>query len=154
MQELRPRAEFSKQLRPRARHPGLSVEGADLVIKSGAATCVKMGGDLVQQEDRRRAEIEGERARIGEDQGDQQRLLLSGGGIFGRDPLGRPIRAEVDTMRPDQRSPGLQITSTVVAQHLHQRGFVLGQFALGVRDRKIRRGKGGRGVARRVAQQT
>ena len=47
-----------------------------------------MGGDLVEQKDRRAADIARQRPCIGEDQRDQKRLLLAGRTIARRHPLG------------------------------------------------------------------
>jgi hypothetical protein len=46
---LRPVPKLGEKFGPRAGHPGLGVERADLVEKRGAAGGVEMGGDFIQQ---------------------------------------------------------------------------------------------------------
>jgi hypothetical protein len=44
---LRPVPKLGEKFRPRAGHPGLRVQRADLVEKRGAAGGVEMGGDFI-----------------------------------------------------------------------------------------------------------
>jgi hypothetical protein len=78
---LRPVPELGEKFGPRAGHPGLRVERADLVEKRGAAGGVEMGGDFIQQNEGRGAGFRLQTARVGEDERDQERLLFPGGAL-------------------------------------------------------------------------
>ena len=57
--------------------------------QGGAADRVEMGGDLVEQQDRAAPAALGDEIGMGEDQADQQRLLLAGRAERGGLVLGR-----------------------------------------------------------------
>ena len=67
---------------------------------------IEMGGDLVEQQDRRRAAAFRDQLGMGEDKPEQQRLLLAGRGSGGRHVLGAMGDGEVLPMRADGRPAG------------------------------------------------
>src|SRR5690606_3310569 len=81
-------SERIEELRSGTGQKGLGAERADLIIKRLAPPGVEMRPDLVEKKDRRRAEILRERAGIGKDEREEQRLLFPGGGLRGGHSLG------------------------------------------------------------------
>ena len=65
-----------------------------------------MGGDLVEEEDRAAAGALGDEIGMGEDEADQQRLLLAGRGQSGGLALAEMGDGEIGAVRPRQRAAG------------------------------------------------
>ena len=68
---------------------------------------VEMGGDLVEQQQRRLAAHRLLQPRMGQQDRDQQRLLLAGRGEFGGDPCLRQADGEIGAVRADRGAAGL-----------------------------------------------
>src|SRR5690606_17451185 len=94
-----------EQLRLRAGQERLQPQRLDLVEQGGAAAGVEVGGGLVQQQDRRGGLI-GQPGDLGEDQVQNQRLLLARR-AFGGGPVLLAVQGgQVGAVRPEQRPPG------------------------------------------------
>ncbi len=59
--------------------PGLRADGPDFLEQGLPSPFVEMGGYVVEQENRRESAMRGQRAQVGEHDGDQEGFLLSGG---------------------------------------------------------------------------
>ena len=122
--KLGPFAERREGLAIGARHPGLAAQRDDLLEQRRAPRGVQMGGDLVEQQDRRRAVAAlRDELGVGQDEADQQRLLLAGraqpapASALGPWPTSRSERCGPSSVRPAARSrsrPGAQRCDVVV----------------------------------------
>ena len=97
-----------------------------------------MGCHLVQQQDRRGAEIAGEGAGIGKDQADQQRLLFAGGTVAGRHTLVGKNSIQISAVRADKCAACGHVAGAV-----RRKGFSqIVRDRIGGGQRQRRRGKG------------
>ena len=71
------RVEPGEQRRLGTRQPHLAVV-AQTLEQRGAAAWIEVSGDLVEQQDRRPARLRGNQPGVGEDQAEEERLLLAG----------------------------------------------------------------------------
>ena len=83
--------------------PGKRVQRVE---QAGAAARVEMGGDLVEQDQRRDPAHRPHQPGMGQHEADQQRLLLAGRGGRRRHVLGAVAHDEVAGLRPRQGAPG------------------------------------------------
>ncbi len=105
----------------------------------GAALGIEVGGDLVEQEDRRLAAPLGDQFGVGEDQAEQQRLLLAGRGLRGRHLLGAVEDRQVLAVRAlggpagrgVARAIGAERRSEVAGLPAFQRDRGAGEFVVG-----------------------
>ena len=74
-----------------------------------------MSDDLVEQQHRREARHLGEQSGMGQHEADQQRLLLAGRGVGGRDVLGGIDDREVGQVRSVERAASGGVAGAVVA---------------------------------------
>lgn len=89
-----------------ARHPHLRAEVEEDAEQSGAPGGVEVGGDFVEEDDRRVAgELRGE-TRMGEDDADEERLLLPRRALRGRRGLRAVDHDEVGEVRSGARPAG------------------------------------------------
>ena len=79
-----------------------------------------MGGNLVEQKDRPLAAILGDKIGMGEDEAEEQRLLLAGRAALRRLHLAEMGDLEVGTVRPRQRPPRRRITPVPVLATLSE----------------------------------
>ena len=121
MKHIRAAAQAREQRQIGARHPGLRAQRHDLLEQGGAAGDVQMRRDLVQQQERRMAVARrGKLPGIGEDDGDQQCLLLAGR-TFARIRAFRGMaHRQIGQMRPRRRPPGLRVAHPRPRQLLAQ----------------------------------
>ena len=101
-----------------AGHEGLGAEVDEHLEQRLAAGLVEMGGDLVEEDHGRLPGHVGDEAGLGEDEADEQRLLLSGRAGFRRHVLGAMADEEVGAVRADQRPPGHGVALAVLAEEL------------------------------------
>ena len=100
--------------------------------QSGAAVRIEMGGDLVEQQDRRHAADLRHQAGMGEDEADQQRLLLAGGRLRRRRRLFGKDHRKIAAMRSLERPPGGAVAGAGLRQ-----GIAIGVLALARRAAEI-----------------
>ena len=86
----RPCGDGAEGRRVRAGQPDLRAEGLEPIEQGFAALGIEMGGDLVEQDDRRHAGETRDKTGMGEHDAEEQRLLLAGRGVGGGDAL-RPM---------------------------------------------------------------
>ena len=123
------------------RHPHLAAP-FEPVEQRRAPAGIEVGGDLVEQQDRRRAAAFRDQLGVGEDQAQQQRLLLAGRALRGRHALGAMGDGEVLAVRADGRAPGCGVAAAAGLE-------IGGEVAVGpalerqLRGRKIAGGRVG-----------
>lgn len=84
-----------------------------------------MRGDFVEQQDRCAAGAVGDQLGMGEDNAQQQRLLLPGRAELRRLPFAEVRDGQILTVRPGQRAPGRSIARTACSQCLCEVGYRL-----------------------------
>ena len=92
----------------------MGAKRTDFIVKRRATGGIKMCRYLIQQQQRRGAEIGGDGAGIGKDQLDEKRLLLSGRAIARSDPLGGIGAFQIGAVRANQCTPRRKIPHSVV----------------------------------------
>src|SRR4051812_18606503 len=95
-----------EQRRLGAGDPDLAAAGFEPREQSGAAAGVEMGGDLVEQQDRAPPGALADQIGMREDDGEQQRLLLSGRAKPGRLLLADMGDEKIGAVRAGQRAAG------------------------------------------------
>src|SRR4051812_2583980 len=86
--------------------PDLAAAGLEPGEQSGAAAGVEMGGDLVEQQDRAPAGALADEVGMGEDDGEQQSLLLARRAKPGGLLLADMGHEQVRSVRPGERAAG------------------------------------------------
>ena len=99
-----------------------------------------MRSDFIQKKDRRAAQVLRQSAGIGEDQADQQGLLLPRRALVGGHVLGDVTRQQVGAMRSNQRAPGGNVAPTALGKRKGEILRLLGSFR--PRQRQFGRGEG------------
>ena len=103
-----------------------------------------MGRDLVQKKDGGFAKVLRQGAGVGQDQTDQQGLLLSGRALVGGGVLGGVAGHKVGAVRADQSAPGGDVAAAAFGQRSRQ--IVRLVRAIGAGQGKLGPGKGAGGV--------
>src|SRR3954451_9695214 len=99
-----------------AREPCLTLEAQQPVEQCPTPPRVKMGGNLVEEEERGLAPNRPLQPDMGEQDRDQQSLLLPRRGELGRNPFLRQAAGQIRTVRPDLCAADLRITLPVGRQ--------------------------------------
>jgi len=115
-EELRPLAERGKDGGIGAGHERLRAELVEDGEEGETAGLIEMGGDLVEEDERRLAGEFCDQPRLGQDQADKERLLLAGGAGFGRHLLRLVADADVGEMRAGEGAAGRSIAAALVTE--------------------------------------
>jgi hypothetical protein len=109
--------ELGEERRVGAGHPDLASKRREPLEQAAAAARIEMGRDLVEEHQRRKPAHRGDEARLGEDEPDEERLLLAGRGERGGHVF-RPVpHRKIGGLRPDEGPPGGAVAGAAVAQH-------------------------------------
>ena len=100
-----------------AGHPGLRAEIFEHCVERGAALRIELGGDLVEKDERRRAREAGDEARMGENEAEQQGLLLAGRAQAGGHLLWPVDDDEVRGVRTFGGASGGAVTAAATGQN-------------------------------------
>jgi len=107
-------AQRRKQRGIGAGDPGLAVEPGQHLDQRGAARCIEMRGDLVEQEERRLAAHRALQPGLGEDDRNQQRLLLAGRRRLGGNALLGMVDPEIGAVWPEPGAAGRRVAGAAV----------------------------------------
>src|SRR4051794_9130606 len=110
--EARGLVDTRKERRLGGGHPHLAA-ALEPLEQSRAASRIEMGGDLVEEQDWWLAPTLRDQLGMGENQPEQQRLLLAGGGLGRGHPFGPVHYSKVLPMRSFGRTPGCRVAFAV-----------------------------------------
>src|SRR5205085_1093680 len=99
-----------------AGQPSLALKPGEQLEQRLAACGVEMGGDFVEQQDRRFAAKLALQAGLGQHDRDQERLLLAGRGLLGGDALLGMDSPEVGAVRTPRGAAGERAGGTMLRQ--------------------------------------
>ena len=115
-QPLRAFAERGEDGGVGAGHEGLAAEVVEDAEEGPAARLVEMGGDLVEENDRRLAGEPRHEPRLREDEADEERLLLAGRAALRRHLLRAVADEEIGEMRPEEGASGSGVARALGAK--------------------------------------
>ena len=116
LEPARGRADLVEQARLRPRHPNLPSALLQPLEQGGPAAGVEVGRDFVEEEDRPAAGAFGDEIGMGEDDRQQQRLLLAGRAQARRLPLVEMGDGEVGAVRTGQRASGRGVAGAAAGE--------------------------------------
>ena len=147
-------ADLGKKRRIRARHPNLAAELREFDMQRGAPGGVEMRHDFIEQQDRSKTRHLGDQTPMGEDEADEQCLLLAGRSVSGGDAFVGVGHLEIGQVWSVAGPARGGVAGAIVAQHravalLDLDGRVLGdQLFHPAVERNLRRRKCGSPAAR------
>lgn len=116
IEELRfPFKRFKKRA-IRARHEGLSAKLIKDAKERGAATCIEMRGDFIEQENRSHTGKLCRQSGMGKHETDQKRLLFARGTERGWHGFGSVLDDQIGTMRAFKRAACRPVSRAAIAQ--------------------------------------
>src|SRR5665213_1528809 len=115
-EELSMALEFREELRVGAGKPALGAEVAQDAEERAPPCRIEMRGDFIEQQHGSGAPPRRDKPRIGEDDGDQQGLLLAGRAMRRRLVLAKMARHKIGAVRADLRRAAVAVESARIQQ--------------------------------------